>query len=72
MTSELVVGIDVVIKGHCESRYVQRWVKDVEKEQRKLRRHRLKDRAPVCLGKVVVGVDLPPGRIGRPHVEYPP
>lgn len=23
------------------------------------------------LGKVVVGVDLPPGRAVRPHVEYP-
>jgi len=72
MTDELVIGIDVLVEGHRESRYIQWWVQDVEKEQRKLRRHRLKERAPVRLGKVIVGVDLPPGRGVRPNIEYPP
>jgi len=72
MTDELVVGIGVVVEGHRESRHVQRWVKNVEKEQGELCRHRLKESAPVRFGKIEVGINLPPGNAVRPHVEYPP
>lgn len=71
MTDELVVGIDVEVEGHREGRDVQWRVEDVEEEQGKLRRHRLDEGGPVRFGEVVVGVDLPPGHVGRPHVKYP-
>ena len=71
MTDKLVVGIDVLVEGHREGRYVQGWVENIEEEQGKLRRHRLDEGRPVRFGKVVVGVDLPPGHVVRPHVEYP-
>lgn len=71
MTDELVVGVDVLVKGHCECWNVQWRVEDVEEEQGKLRRHRLEERVPVCLREIVVGVDLPPRHMIRLKVEYP-
>jgi len=71
MTDELVVGVDVLVKSHCERWNVQWWVEDVEEEQGKLRRHRLEDRVPMCLREIVVGVDLPPRHVIRLNVKYP-
>jgi hypothetical protein len=71
MANEFVVGVDVLVEGHCECRYVQGRMEDIEEEQGKLRRHRLEERVPVYLGEIIVGVDLPPRYMLRRHVEYP-